>query len=112
MNITTYAFALFALLISFNSAAETITDAQPMIRVIEMERMIINWSPSNQNLGRVMTYTCGDCPAAIMTIDLDATLNIAGEPQPIQALASKVDWAGTVTVTDKAPNNILSFSIY
>jgi hypothetical protein len=112
MNIPAYLIALLTLLFSLNCAAQNVTDSQPLIRVIEIERMIINWSPTSQNLGRVMAYSCSNCPATIMTIDLDATLSIAGELQPIQTLANKVDWAGTITVTDKAPNNILKISIY
>lgn len=112
MKTSVYIPALIALLVSLNSAAQNQTEKEVLSRVIEMERMIINWSPSAKNLGRVMTYTCINCPATVMTIDLNATLSIDGQPVPIETLANKVDWAGAITVTDKAPNHILKFSIY
>ncbi|WP_339080124.1 hypothetical protein [Pseudomonas sp. TMP9] len=111
MNIRIY-FSLFCLLLSFSSFAQDKNDSEPLIRIIEMERLIVNWSPNDSGLGRVLAYTCQDCPATNMIIDPGAELEINGQLRPMSELATKVDWAGAITVTDQAPNNILKFSMY
>jgi hypothetical protein len=109
---TRISLALFSLLLSFSSFAQEQPDSEPLIQVIEMERLIVNWGPNDSGLGRALAYTCQDCPATSMTIDPGAELEINGKLRPISELATKVDWAGTITVTDHAPNNILKFSMY
>ena len=109
---TRICLALFSLLLSFSSLAQEPSGAEPLIRIIEMERLIVNWSPNDAGLGRVMAYTCQDCPATNMTIDRNAQLEINDQMRPISELAFKVDWAGAVTVTDQAPTHILKFSMY
>lgn len=109
---TRICLALFSLLLSFSSFAQEQSDAEPLIHIIEMERLIVNWSPNDAALGRVMAYPCMDCPATSMTIDPSAQLEIDGQLRPISELALKVDWAGAITVTDQAPTHILKFSMY
>ena len=108
---TRISLTLFSLLFCISSYALQ-PATEPLIRVIEMDRLIVNWSPNDGGLGRVMAYTCQDCPATSMTIDRNAQLEINGQIRPIDELALKVDWAGAITVTDKAPTHILKFSMY
>ncbi len=109
---TRICFALLSMLLSFNSVAQQQPETEPLIQIIEMERLIVTWSPNDAGLGRVMAYTCIDCPATSMTIAPSAQLEINGQLRPISELALKVDWAGAVTVTDQAPTRILKFSMY
>ncbi len=104
-------FAFLGILLSFNSFAQQ-PDSEPLIQIIEMERLIVTWSPNDQGLGRVTAYPCQDCPATNMTIDSNAQLEIDGQMRPISELKLKVDWVGAITVTDQAPNHILKFSMY
>lgn len=103
---------LFSLLLSFSSFAQQQPDTELLLHVIEMERLIVNWSPTDAGLGRVMAYTCQSCPATSMSIDRNAQLLINGQLRPIDELALKVDWAGAITVTNQAPTHILKFSMY
>jgi|GEM_PF-5498642 len=109
---TRICFALFSFLLSFSSFAQEQSNNEPLIRIIEMERLIVSWSPNDTSLGRVMAYTCQECPATSMTIDPSAQLEINGQLRPISELALKVDWAGAITVIDQAPTHILKFSMY
>lgn len=103
--------AAISIFISCSSLAQE-SETEPLTQIIEMERLIVNWSPNEKSLGRVTAYTCQDCQATSMTISPDALLEINGQLRPISDLKLKIDWAGAITVTDQAPNHILKFSMY
>lgn len=100
--------ASMALLLSFTQPAmsETLREA------IEAERIIVNWSPNGQVAGRAIVYLCPSCEPKSMQFDQDTELLIDGQPRPLNEIASKVDWAGVVTVTNQAPDQIIKFSLY
>ncbi|WP_439887515.1 hypothetical protein ACSX1C_19640 [Pseudomonas sp. MBLB4123] len=79
---------------------------------IEVEHFIVNWSPSGENLGRVIVYRCQECAPEIMTFGADTQLVIDEQPRPIEQIGTKADWSGLITVTNHAPNKIIKFTIY
>lgn len=104
-------FLLSALLISSTAFAEEQTD-ELLLEMIEVERFMVNWSPSGQILGRVIVYRCIECTPETMTFDRNTKLDINGQLRPIEEIGSKVDWAGLITVTNQAPDKIIKFTIY
>ncbi|MCY1552680.1 hypothetical protein D9M68_890900 [compost metagenome] len=88
------------------------TSSELLIEAIEVERLIVNWSPSGQILGRVIVYRCADCAPETMTFDKDTQLFINEQIRPIAEIGSKADWTGLITVTNHAPNKIIKFNIY
>ena len=102
---------LSALLITQEAYAEEPT-GELLIEVIEVERFMVNWSPSGQILGRVIVYRCTECAPEIMTFDQKTTLYINGKLRPIEEISHKVDWTGLITVTNQSPNKIIKFTIY
>jgi len=108
---TRICLALLSIFLSFGSLAQE-PETEPLTKIIEMERLIVTWSPNEKSLGRVTAYICQDCQATSMTIDPDARLEINGQLRPISDLKLKIDWSGAITVTDQAPTHILKFSMY
>ena len=108
MKTTIGILASLALLFSFNQPAmsETLREA------IEAERIIVNWSPNGQVAGRAIVYLCPTCEPKSMQFHQDTELLIDGQPRPLSEIASKVDWAGVVTVTNQHPDQIIKFGLY
>lgn len=102
---------LSALLINPAIYAEEPTD-ELLIEVIEVERFMVNWSPSGEMLGRAIVYRCAECTPETMTFDQNTKLNINGQPRPIEEIGRKVDWTGLITVTNQAPDKVIKFTIY
>lgn len=102
---------LSALLIIPTAYAKEPTD-ELLIEVIEVERFMVNWSPSGQILGRVIVYRCAECTPETMTFDQNTELSINEQIRPIREIASRVDWSGLIAVTNQAPNKIIKFTIY
>ena len=102
---------LSALFISPATYAEEPTD-ELLTEVIEVERFMINWSPSGETLGRAIVYRCAECTPETMTFDQNTELDMNGQPRPIEEIGRKVDWAGLITVTNQAPDKIIKFTIY
>lgn len=110
MKTTTGILACLALTaavsISLPAKSETLREA------IEADRIIVNWSPNGQLAGRAIVYLCPTCEPTSMQFYQDTELLIDGQPRPISEIASKVDWAGVVTVTNQHPDQIIKFSLY
>lgn len=105
----TYIFA--SMLLAMTAHAEDNTD-ETLLVVIEVDKYIINWSPSGDTLGRAVVYRCPECESEIMTFDKNTEFYINEQPRPINEISNKVDWTGLVTVTNKEPNKVLRFTAY
>ena len=80
--------------------------------VNEVSNFIVNYSPSGENLGRVIATRCPECAPEIMTFNKDTLLMIGEQYQSINEIGQKTDWSGLITVTNQNPNHIIKFTIY
>lgn len=110
MSLRKHILAAALLFSSLTHAEEKNTEVA--IQAIEVEHFIVNWSPNDDHLGRVIIYRCADCAPTTMTFSKDTALLINGENHPIEAINRKVDWSGLITVTDNAPTKIIQIRIY
>lgn len=104
--ITTLSFA------SVTHAADLETPTERLEIVYEVSNLIVNYSPSGKNLGRVIAARCPECTPETMTFDKDTLLMISEQYRSISEIGQKVDWSGLITVTNQNPNHIIKFTIY
>tara|TARA_R110000868_G_scaffold114868_2_gene307336 strand:+ start:531 stop:830 length:300 start_codon:yes stop_codon:yes gene_type:complete len=83
-----------------------------LLVVIEVDKFMINWSPSGETLGRAIVYRCAECESEIMTFDANTEFYINEQPRPINEIGKKVDWTGLITVTNKEPSKVIRFTAY
>ena len=110
MKTTTGILASLALTVTIAMSQPAMSET--LREAIEADRIIVNWSPSDQAAGRAIVYMCPTCEPKSMQFYQDTELLIDGQPRPISEIASKVDWAGVVTVTNQHPDQIIKFSLY
>ena len=110
MNPNKFILAAAVLFSAISQADEKTKEVS--IDAIEVEHFIINWSPNSKNLGRALIYSCDGCAPVTMTFNKDTALVMNGKNQPIEAIKSKVDWSGLITVTNDAPTEIIEIRIY
>ena len=102
---------LVSMLLTLTAHAQENTD-ETLLVVIEVDKFMINWSPSGDSLGRALVYRCAECEAEIMTFGPETEFYINKQPRPINEIGNKVDWTGLVTVTNKEPTKVLRFTAY
>lgn len=110
MNLIKHIFAATLVFSSFCYAEETTTER--LIQAFEVDHFIVNWSPNNDGLGRVIASRCPECAPETLTFDSSTELFFDDKSQPIEKIGSKTDWAGLITVTNQAPSKIIKFNIY
>ena len=110
MNPIKYLLSAVLLFSSVSHAEEQNTEL--LTRVIEVDKFIVNYSPSGKNLGRVIAARCPECPPEIMTFDQDTLLVIGEQFRAIKEIGQKAEWSGLITVTNQNPNHIIKFTIY
>lgn len=104
-------YLLAGMLLTLTAHAEEKTD-ETLLIVIEVEKFIINWSPSGETLGRAIVYRCNDCAPETMSFDSNTEFYINKKPRPINEIGNKVDWTGLITVTNKEPTKVIRFTTY
>lgn len=105
----------FITALSFSSAIHATDLEAPTEQleiVYEVSNFIVNYSPSGENLGRVIAARCPECAPEIMTFDKDTLLMIGEQYREINEIGQKADWSGLITVTNQSPNHIIKFTIY
>lgn len=104
-------FQIFALGIALTSSAAFIQAEEGQNIVTEVDRVMVVWSPNGNALGRLHLFPCQTCEARVVTFDTTTTLQVAGNPRPIEDLKLKVDWAGFVTTNTAAPERALALEL-
>jgi len=105
----------FMTALSFSSATYATDLEAPTERleiVYEVSNFIVNYSPSGENLGRVIATRCPECAPEIMTFDQNTLLMVGEQYRSINEIGQKADWSGLITVTNQSPNHIIKFTIY
>ena len=82
-----------------------------LYETIEAERLIINWQPTETQLGTVLVYRCETCEIVTMTFDRSTQIIRDGKELDIKILANKPNWNGHVKVSNQAPTHIVRFDI-
>lgn len=106
---------LFMTALSFSSAihaSDLEVTTERLEIVYEINNFIVNYSPSGENLGRVIAARCPECAPEIMTFDQSTLLMIGEKYRSINEIGKKADWSGLITVTNQSPNHIIKFTIY
>ena len=110
MNLTKYMLAAVLLFSSLTHAEEK--SSELLTQAIEVDKFIVNFSPSGKDLGRVIAARCPECAPEIMTFDQDTLLVISEQFRSINEIGQKAEWSGLITVTNQNPNHIIKFTIY
>lgn len=107
---------IFFITALYFSSAIHATDLKPTAErleiVYEVSNFIVNYSPSGENLGRVIAARCPECAPEIMTFDQNTLLMIGEQYRSINEIGQKADWSGLITVTNQNSNHIIKFTIY
>ncbi len=93
-----------------SSAADPVTER--LENAVEVQNFIVNYSPSGQNLGRVLAAMCEGCPTQTLTFDQNTLLEVNGQLRPIAEIGQKAEWSGVITVTNHEPDKVIKFSVY
>lgn len=106
-----FSIFLAAMFFSITSQAAEPT-SERLENVYEVDSFIVNYSPSGQNLGRVLAALCPNCPTQTLTFDQNTVLEVGGQLRPIDEIRHKAEHSGTITVTNHEPDKIIKFNLY